>query len=205
MQFDNLASLWFLSLFLCIFVTSILEMSWSGVSLGDWWRNEQFWVIGGVSAHLFAVVQGFVKVIAGVDTNFTVTSKAGGANNNEFSELYVFKWTAMLLPPSTLLILNVIGSVAGISNAVAGISNTMSNGYKAWGPLLGRLFFGLWVILHLYPFLKGLVGHQQRTPTIVVVWSILLASVFSLFWVRADPFLAMFGGPVLEDCGLDCK
>ncbi|KAL8536234.1 hypothetical protein ACS0TY_011748 [Phlomoides rotata] len=201
-ELNNVASLWLLSLFLCIFTTSLLEMRWSGVSLDDWWRNEQFWVIGGVSAHLFAVVQGFVKVVASIDTKFTVTSKAGEANNDE---LYVFRWTAMLLPPSTLLILNVIGIAAGISNTIAGISNTMANGYEAWGPLLGRLFFALWVILHLYPFLKGLVGHQKRTPTVIVVWSILLASMFSLFWVRVDPFLAKFGGPVLEDCGLDCN
>ncbi|KAL0873839.1 hypothetical protein Bca101_023544 [Brassica carinata] len=38
-------------------------------------RNEQFWVIGGVSAHLFAVFQGFLKMLAGLDTNFTVTRK----------------------------------------------------------------------------------------------------------------------------------
>lgn len=51
-------------------------MRWSGVGIDEWWRNEQFWVIGGVSAHLFAVVQGLLKVLAGIDTNFTVTSKA---------------------------------------------------------------------------------------------------------------------------------
>ncbi|KAE8099499.1 hypothetical protein FH972_017479 [Carpinus fangiana] len=85
----NVASLWFLSLFICIFATSILEMRWSGVGIDEWWRNEQFWVIGGVSAHLFAIFQGWLKVLAGVDTNFTVTSKAG--DDAEFSELYAFK------------------------------------------------------------------------------------------------------------------
>ncbi|KAL0383650.1 UNVERIFIED_CONTAM: Cellulose synthase A catalytic subunit [UDP-forming] [Sesamum calycinum] len=48
------------------FVTGVLELRWSGVSIEDWWRNEQFWVIGGVSAHLFAVFQRFLKVLAGV-------------------------------------------------------------------------------------------------------------------------------------------
>ncbi|RVW51179.1 putative cellulose synthase A catalytic subunit 6 [Vitis vinifera] len=91
----NVASLWFLSLFICIFATGILEMRWSGVGIDEWWRNEQFWVIGGVSAHLFAVFQGLLKVLAGVDTNFTVTSKAG--DDVEFSELYAFKWTTLLI------------------------------------------------------------------------------------------------------------
>ncbi|KDP36709.1 hypothetical protein JCGZ_08000 [Jatropha curcas] len=194
-ELSNAASLWFLSLFICIFATSILEMRWSGVGLDDWWRNEQFWVIGGVSAHLFAVFQGLLKVLAGVDTNFTVTSKAG--DDEEFSELYAFKWTTLLIPPTTLLIINLIGVVAGVSNAI-------NNGYESWGPLFGKLFFAFWVIVHLYPFLKGLLGRQNRTPTIIIVWSILLASIFSLLWVRIDPFLAKSDGPLLEECGLDC-
>ncbi|CAB4268097.1 unnamed protein product [Prunus armeniaca] len=74
-QISNIASIWFISLFLSIFATGILEMRWSGVGIDEWWRNEQFWVIGGVSAHLFAVVQGLLKVLAGIDTNFTVTSR----------------------------------------------------------------------------------------------------------------------------------
>lgn len=195
-ELSNAASLWFLSLFICIFATSILEMRWSGVGIDEWWRNEQFWVIGGVSAHLFAVVQGLLKVLGGVDTNFTVTSKAG--DDEEFSELYAFKWTTLLIPPTTLLIINIIGVVAGVSNAI-------NNGYDSWGPLFGKLFFAFWVIVHLYPFLKGLLGRQNRTPTIIIVWSILLASIFSLLWVRIDPFLAKSKGPVLEECGLDCN
>jgi len=196
LQLDNVASLWFMSLFICIFATGILEMRWSGVGIDDWWRNEQFWVIGGVSSHLFAVFQGLLKVIAGIDTSFTVTSKGG--DDEEFSELYTFKWTTLLIPPTTLLLLNFIGVVAGVSNAI-------NNGYESWGPLFGKLFFAFWVIVHLYPFLKGLVGRQNRTPTIVIVWSILLASIFSLLWVRIDPFLAKNDGPLLEECGLDCN
>ena len=52
-EISTLASLWFISLFLSIFATGILEMRWSGVGIDEWWRNEQFWVIGGVFAHFF--------------------------------------------------------------------------------------------------------------------------------------------------------
>ncbi|GAB4830078.1 Cellulose synthase A catalytic subunit 4 [UDP-forming] [Ancistrocladus abbreviatus] len=191
----NFASVWFMALFLSIIATGVLELRWSGVSIVDWWRNEQFWVIGGVSAHLFAVFQGLLKVLAGVDTNFTVTSKA--ADDLEFGELYLFKWTTLLIPPTTLIILNMVGVVAGVSDAI-------NNGYGTWGPLFGKLFFSFWVIVHLYPFLKGLMGRQNRTPTIVVLWSILLASIFSLVWVRIDPFLPKQTGPVLKQCGVEC-
>ncbi|KAB2634485.1 cellulose synthase A catalytic subunit 4-like [Pyrus ussuriensis x Pyrus communis] len=192
---NNFASIWFMALFLSIIATGILELRWSNVSIEDWWRNEQFWVIGGVSAHLFAVFQGLLKVLFGVDTNFTVTSKA--ADDAEFGELYLFKWTTLLIPPTTLIILNMVGVVAGVSGAI-------NNGYGSWGPLFGKLFFSFWVIVHLYPFLKGLMGRQNRTPTIVVLWSVLLASIFSLIWVRIDPFLPKQTGPILKQCGVEC-
>ncbi|KAG2600735.1 hypothetical protein PVAP13_5KG536500 [Panicum virgatum] len=177
---SNAATIWFLGLFMSIILTSVLELRWSGIGIEDWWRNEQFWVIGGVSAHLFAVFQGILKMIAGLDTNFTVTAKA--TDDTEFGELYVFKWTTVLIPPTTILVLNLVGVVAGFSDA-------LNSGYESWGPLFGKVFFAMWVIMHLYPFLKGLMGRQNRTPTIVVLWSVLLASVFSLLWVKIDPFV----------------
>ncbi|XP_034915572.1 cellulose synthase A catalytic subunit 2 [UDP-forming] isoform X1 [Populus alba] len=193
-EISNYASIVFMALFISIAATGILEMQWGGVGIDDWWRNEQFWVIGGASAHLFALFQGLLKVLAGVSTNFTVTSKA--ADDGEFSELYLFKWTSLLIPPTTLLIMNIVGVVVGVSDAI-------NNGYDSWGPLFGRLFFALWVIIHLYPFLKGLLGKQDRMPTIILVWSILLASILTLLWVRINPFVSK-GGPVLELCGLNC-
>ncbi|KAL2227969.1 UNVERIFIED_CONTAM: Cellulose synthase A catalytic subunit 7 UDP-forming [Sesamum indicum] len=194
-EISTFASLFFIALFLSIFATGILELRWSGVSIEEWWRNEQFWVIGGVSAHLFAVIQGLLKILAGIDTNFTVTSKA--SDDEDFGELYAFKWTTLLIPPTTILIINLVGVVAGISDAI-------NNGYQSWGPLFGKLFFAFWVIVHLYPFLKGLMGRQNRTPTIVVIWSVLLASIFSLLWVRIDPFVLKTKGPDTKQCGINC-
>ncbi|KAJ4700996.1 Cellulose synthase [Melia azedarach] len=193
-EISNYASIIFMALFISIAATSILEMQWGGVGIHDWWRNEQFWVIGGASSHLFALFQGLLKVLAGVDTNFTVTTKA--ADDGEFSELYLFKWTSLLIPPLTLLIMNIIGVVVGVADAI-------SNGYETWGPLFGKLFFAFWVIVHLYPFLKGFLGKQDRLPTIILVWSILLASIFSLLWARVNPF-ASKGDVILEICGLEC-
>lgn len=117
-------------------------------------------MFGGVSAHLFALFQGLLKVLAGVDTNFTVTSKQ--ADDEGFGELYILKWTSLLIPPTTILIFNLVGVVTGVSDAI-------NNGYQSWGLLFGKLFFAFWVIEHLYSFLKGLMGRQNRTPTIVIV------------------------------------
>lgn len=182
-QLTNLSNMLFLGLFFSIIVTSILEIIWSKISIGDWWRNEQFWVIGGLSAHIFAVFQGFINWVGGIDVNFTVTAKAP---ETEFrGNQYMFKWTSVLIPPTTILIANIVGVVAGFSDA-------LNKGYASWGPLLGKVFFAVWVILNLHPFLQGLVmgGKQNRIPTIIILWSVLLASVFSLIWVKLSPFVS---------------
>jgi len=178
----------------------MLEMRWSGVTIDEWWRNEQFWVIGGVSANLYAVFVGLFKVLTGVNSNFIVTSKSTRDDEDkEHNEImFGLKWTTLLIIPTTLLILNIIAMVAGLSHAI-------NNGFESWGPLFGKLMFSFWVIVHLFPFLKGMTGRNNRTPTIVLVWSILLASFFSVLWVKIDPFLPKSTGPILEECGLDCN
>ncbi|KAJ6741821.1 CELLULOSE SYNTHASE [Salix viminalis] len=131
LQISNIVSIWFIYLFLSIFAT----------------------------AHLFAVFHGLLKVLAGIDTNFTVTSKSSDED-------------------------------AVINLGVR--------------PLFGKLFFAFWVIIHLYQFLEGLMGSQNRAPTIIVVWSVLFASIFSLQWVRVDPFTTKVTGPDIEQCDINC-
>ncbi|KAJ0089914.1 hypothetical protein Patl1_14519 [Pistacia atlantica] len=194
-EMSAFSGLLLVALFISFFTSGILELRWSGVTVEEWWRNEQFWVIGGISSHLFAVVQGLLKILAGVDTIFTVTFKL--FDDKESKELYNFKWTTLLIPPTTVLIINLVGIVAGFTDA-------LNTGYQALRPLIGKFFFVFWVIAHLYPFLKGLMGRQNRTPTIVIIWSVLLASIFSLVWVRIDPFVTRARGPDPKDCGINC-
>ncbi|KAE8702334.1 putative cellulose synthase A catalytic subunit 3 [Hibiscus syriacus] len=197
-QLTSAGSLCFLSLFLSIFATNILEMRWSRISIHEWWRNEQVWLIGSVSAQLFALFQGHLKVITGINTNTIETSKVDDDNEDYLSQLLALKWTTLLIPPTTLVIINIIGVVAGIAKAI-------NNGYDSWGTFFGKLCFAFWVVVHLYPLLKGLLGRQNRTPTIVVVWSIVLALIFSFVWIRLDPFVPRSDGPSLVECGLDCR
>ncbi|KAF8043992.1 hypothetical protein BT93_A2082 [Corymbia citriodora subsp. variegata] len=186
----------FISLSLSIITTNILEMRWSGVKIEEWWSTEQFWVIGGVSAHLFAIFQGLLKVLTRIDISSHISSIESNEKTDS-SELYMFKWTSLLIPPTTLLIINLIGLVAGVSSAI-------TSGHHVWSVLFCKLFFALWVIIHLYPFLKGLTSNQNRMPTIVIVWSILLASIFSLLWVHVNPFTTRVVGPSFEQCGINC-
>lgn len=48
----------------------------------------------------------------------------------------------------------------------------------------GKMVFSFWVLIHLYPFAKGLMGKRNRAPTIVVVWAVLLVVTVALLWTN---------------------
>ncbi|KAL5099905.1 hypothetical protein RYX36_004232 [Vicia faba] len=163
-----------------LIVLAVLEIKWSGIELVDWWRNEQFWMIGGTSAHLVAVLQGLLKVIAGIEISFTLTSKSSGDDEDDYADLHVIKWSSLMIPPLTIIMVNIIAV------AVA-VSKTIYSEDRKWSSLLGGIFFSFWVLSHLYPFAKGLMGKRGKTPTIVYVWSALLSICISLLWVAINP------------------
>lgn len=166
---------------ICLTLISILEVKWSGVGLEEWWRNEQFWVIGGTSAHLAAVIQGLLKVIAGIEISFTLTSKSSGDEEDDaFADLYMVKWTSLFIMPLTIMVTNLVAIVIGVSRTVYSV-------IPQWSKLLGGLFFSFWVLSHMYPFAKGLMGRRGRVPTIVYVWSGLVSITVSLLWISVSP------------------
>lgn len=173
--------LYLLTISICLILLAILEVKWSGVGLEDWWRNEQFWLISGTSAHLAAVVQGLLKVIAGIEISFTLTSKSAGDENEDiYAELYLVKWTSLMIPPIVIGMMNILAI------AVA-FSRTIYSTIPQWSKFIGGAFFSFWVLAHLYPFAKGLMGRRGKTPTIVFVWSGLIAITLSLLWISINP------------------
>ncbi|KAL2339358.1 hypothetical protein Fmac_007298 [Flemingia macrophylla] len=166
---------------ICLVLLAILEVKWSGVELEQWWRNEQFWLISGTSAHLAAVVQGLLKVIAGIEISFTLTSKSAGEDDDDlFADLYIVKWSSLMVPPIVIAMMNIIAI------AVA-FSRTIYSANPQWSKFIGGGFFSFWVLAHLYPFAKGLMGRRGKTPTIVFVWSGLIAITLSLLWISISP------------------
>ncbi|CAB4309550.1 unnamed protein product [Prunus armeniaca] len=170
-----------LGITITLILLAVLEIKWSGIALEEWWRNEQFWLIGGTSAHLAAVLQGLLKVIAGIEISFTLTSKSGGDDaDDEFVDLYIFKWTSLMIPPITIMMTNLIAIAVATCRTIYSV-------IPQWSRLLGGVFFSFWVLAHLYPFAKGLMGRRGKTPTIVFVWSGLMAITISLLWVAISP------------------
>ena len=165
----------------CLTLISLLEVKWSGIGLEEWWRNEQFWVIGGTSAHLVAVIQGLLKIIAGIEISFKLTSKSTGDDEEDiYADLYVVKWTSLFIMPLTIIVVNIVAIVIGCSR-------TLYSVIPQWNKLLGGTFFSFWVLAHMYPFAKGLMGKKGRVPTIVYVWAGLVSITVSLLLISISP------------------
>ncbi|XP_020577630.1 cellulose synthase-like protein D3 [Phalaenopsis equestris] len=175
-----------IALTLCLLAIS--ELRWSGIELEEWWQNEQFWFIGSTSAHLAAVLQGLLKSVAGIKVYCSLTSKSatgdvdggGEENDDELDDRYAVKWTWLMVLPLTIILVNLIAIAVGVSRTLYSI-------IPQWSRLLVGLFFSFWVLAHLYPFAKGLMGRRGRTPTIVFIWSGLIAITISLLWVAIKP------------------
>ncbi|OIV95570.1 hypothetical protein TanjilG_30537 [Lupinus angustifolius] len=178
----NIAFLTYLLLItICLTLISLLEVKWSGIALEEWWRNEQFWVIGGSSAHLVAVIQGLLKVIAGIEISFKLTSKSAGEDVDDvYADLYLVKWTSLFIMPLTIIIINIVAVIMGCLRTVYSV-------IPQWNKLMGSLFFSFWVLSHMYPFAKGLMGRRGRVPTIIYVWAGLLSITIALLWISIDP------------------
>uniref|UniRef100_J3MSC8 Uncharacterized protein n=1 Tax=Oryza brachyantha TaxID=4533 RepID=J3MSC8_ORYBR len=127
------------------------------------------------------ILEGLLKVMAGIEISFTLTAKAAADDNEDiYADLYIVKWSSLLIPPITIGMVNIIA----IAFAFA---RTIYSDNPRWGKFIGGGFFSFWVLAHLYPFAKGLMGRRGKTPTIVFVWSGLLSITVSLLWVAISP------------------
>ncbi|KAJ3692560.1 hypothetical protein LUZ60_011655 [Juncus effusus] len=171
---------------------ALLEVKWGEITIGEWWRSMQFWIIGGTSANLFAVFQGLIKVFTGIEIKtFTWTAESfKDDDQDEFAEFHVIKWSPLFIPPLMIMFINIVAIAVGVSRAIYGTNQN-------WGKLIGGVLFSLWVIAHYYPFSKGLMGKQGRAPAILLIWAGLLSITIALLCIAIDPppnFRTQIGG-----------
>ncbi|KAL6643273.1 hypothetical protein ACP70R_021454 [Stipagrostis hirtigluma subsp. patula] len=168
------------ALMLTLAAVAVLEVRWSGITLLEWWRNEQFWMVSATSAYLAAVAQVALKLAAGKEISFTLTSKrsAGAKTKERFAELYAVRWTVLMVPPAVVLAVGVASMAAGVE----GGRWRRNNGGTA--AALG-VAFNAWVVAHLYPFALGLMGRWSKSlkPLLLLV---------ALLTVRLLCFAAQF-------------
>ncbi|CAL4940411.1 unnamed protein product [Urochloa decumbens] len=165
-------------------VVAVMETRWSGITIGEWWRNEQFWMVSATSAYLAAVARVAFKVAARKEISFKLTAKqtaaatSGAGVRERFAELYAVRWTALMVPPAVVLAVNVTSMAAAVQG-----------GRWRNGPAAAlAVAFNAWVVAHLYPFALGLMGRWSKTLSplylLVALFTIrLLCSILRLHTV----------------------
>jgi cellulose synthase/poly-beta-1,6-N-acetylglucosamine synthase-like glycosyltransferase len=148
-----------------LLILAVLEVKWAGVTVFEWFRNGQFWMTASCSAYLAAVCQVVVKVVFRRDISFKLTSKqpAGDEKKDPYADLYVVRWTWLMVTPIIIILVNIIGSAVAFAKVLDGE-------WTHWLKVAGGVFFNFWVLFHLYPFAKGILGKHGKTPVVVLVW-----------------------------------
>nr|QKW90714.1 cellulose synthase-like F6 [Avena magna] len=148
-----------------LLIIAVLEVKWAGVTVFEWFRNGQFWMTASMSAYLQAVCQVLIKVIFQKDISFKLTSKlpAGDEKKDPYADLYVVRWTPLMIVPIIVIFVNIIGSAVAFAKVLDGE-------WTHWLKVAGGVFFNFWVLFHLYPFAKGILGKHGKTPVVVLVW-----------------------------------
>ncbi|XP_040383911.1 probable mixed-linked glucan synthase 7 [Oryza brachyantha] len=155
------------ALMLTLAAVAVLETRWSGIPLWEWWRNEQFWMVSATGAYLAAVAQVALKVAAGKEISFKLTTKssplagtgAGAGKDDPYAELYAVRWTVLMVPTSAVLAVNV-------ASMAAAWADTGGRRWWDWDSTAAvaalRVAFNAWVVVHLYPFALGLMGRRSK-------------------------------------------
>ncbi|KAE8812936.1 Mixed-linked glucan synthase 2 [Hordeum vulgare] len=72
-----------------VHMIGMFEVRWSGITLLDWFRNEQFYMIGATGVYPTAVLYMLWKLVKGKGIYFRLTSKQTEAcSNDKFADLY---------------------------------------------------------------------------------------------------------------------
>jgi hypothetical protein len=167
-----------LIIILMIHMIGWLEIKWAGVTWLDYWRNEQFFMIGSTSAYPIALLHMAKKLLTKKGIHFRVTSKQiTGNTNDKFADLYEMRWTPMLIPTVFVLVANVgaVGVAVGKALVYMGVWTMSKKIHAALG-----LLFNVWITVLLYPFALAIMGRWAKRPIILLV---LLPAVFLIVGV----------------------
>uniref|UniRef100_A0A0D9X061 Glycosyltransferase 2-like domain-containing protein n=1 Tax=Leersia perrieri TaxID=77586 RepID=A0A0D9X061_9ORYZ len=162
-----------------IHVIGMLEMKWAGLTLLDWCRNEQFYMVGATGVYPTAVLYMALKLVTGKGIHFRLTSKQTTASSSDkFADLYTVRWVPLLVPTILVLVVNVgaVGLAVGKAAAYGLLAETGRL------PALGTLF-NVWILVLLYPFALGIMGKWGKRPAILFALLVLAVAAVAVMYI----------------------
>ncbi|KQK15829.1 mixed-linked glucan synthase 2 [Brachypodium distachyon] len=162
-----------------IHVIGMFEVKWAGITLLDWCRNEQFYMIGATGVYPTAVLYMAMKLVTGKGIYFRLTSKQSDAcSDDKFADLYTVRWVPLLIPTIVVLVVNVAAVGTAVGKAVAwGVFTD-----QAQHAMLGMVF-NVWILVLLYPFALGIMGRWGKRPALLFVMLVMAIGAVALLYI----------------------
>jgi cellulose synthase/poly-beta-1,6-N-acetylglucosamine synthase-like glycosyltransferase len=164
-----------------IHVIGMFEVRWAGLTLLDWCRNEQFYMIGATGVYPTAVLYMALKLFTGKGIHFRLTSKqtaAEACSGDKFADLYVVRWVPLLVPTVAVLAVNV--AAVGVAVGKAATWGLLTE--QAQHAVLGMVF-NVWILVLLYPFALGIMGHWGKKPAILFVLLVMAIGTVAVVYI----------------------
>jgi mixed-linked glucan synthase len=154
-----------------IHVIGMFEVKWASITLLDWCRNEQFYMITATGVYPTAVLYMVMKLITGKGIHFRLTLKQTEAcSSDKFADLYMVRWVPLLIPTIAVLVVNV--AAVGIAVGKAATWGLFTE--QAQHAMLGMVF-NVWILALLYPFAQGITGQWGKKP--IILFTILVMAI----------------------------
>ncbi|CAN6211938.1 unnamed protein product [Urochloa humidicola] len=171
-------------------VSGMVEIKWAGITLLDWCRNEQFYMIGATGVYPAAVLHSLLRLVGLKGLPFKLTAKpqsggGGAAARERFAELYEVRWAPLLVPTVVVIAVNVAAIGAALGRAAAGGWSLPQLAGAA-----GGLVFNAWVLLLLYPFVLGIMGRWSKRPYLLFVLLVVVLAAIAATYVALLPMFA---------------
>nr|CAB3454607.1 unnamed protein product [Digitaria exilis] len=162
-----------------IHVIGMFEVKWANITLLDWCRNEQFYMIGATGVYPTAVLYMVMKLITGKGIHFRLTSKQTEAcSNDKFADLYVVRWVPLLIPTIAVLVVN----IAAVGVAIGKTATWGLFTEQAQHAMLGMVF-NVWILVLLYPFVLGIMGQWGKKPVVLFILLVMSISTVAVMYV----------------------
>uniref|UniRef100_A0ACD5V0A7 Uncharacterized protein n=1 Tax=Avena sativa TaxID=4498 RepID=A0ACD5V0A7_AVESA len=170
-----------------IHVIGMFEVRWAGITLLDWCRNEQFYMIGATGVYPTAVLYMALKLVTGKGLHFRLTSKQTEAcSGDKFADLYTVRWVPLLIPTVAVLVVNVAAVGAAIGKAATWGFFTDQARHVVLG-----MVFNVWILVLLYPFALGIMGQWGKRPVILFVMLVMaIGAVGIVYFTLHTPYPA---------------
>lgn len=160
------------ALFVSIYGFKLFEFLCVGGSIREWWNNQRMWLIQSLSPYLLATFDVLMKLLRVSETAFVVTPKGTGDEDDCCESDFTFDSSSLFIMPTTVLFINLAAIVSGSVIFVSGRYHIFRD------KLFAEYFCSIWVVINLWPFVKGLARKGKRgIPWNVVMKSAALALI----------------------------